>query len=68
MMTKFTTTTRIVRRRHRAIVLFYSILPENWTVNREDLGTGFSFGSEYKMAEHFTRFTRKKCASYWLKT
>ena len=32
-----------------------------WTVNREDLGTRLScFGSEYKMAEHFTRFTRKK--------
>ena len=26
------------------------------------------FDSEYKMAEHFTRFTRKKQANYWLKT
>ena len=26
------------------------------------------FGSEYIMAEHFTRFTRKKWANYWLKT
>ena len=30
-------------------------------VNQEDLGTGLScFGSEYKMAEHFTHFMRKK--------
>ena len=39
-MTTFSTTTRIVKCRHRAIVLFYSILPENWTVNREDLERG----------------------------
>ena len=34
---------------------------ENWTANREDLGTGLGcFGSNYKMAEHFTRFARRK--------
>ena len=48
-MTNFSTTIKIVKSRHRAIVLFYSIFPENWTFNREDLGTRFScFGSEYK--------------------
>ena len=36
-------------------------LPRYWTVTREDLGTRMScFGSEYKMYEHFTRFTRTK--------
>ena len=36
-----------------------------WTVNWEDLGTSLiCFGSECKMAEHFTRFT----ANYCLKT
>ena len=35
-------------------------LPVYWTVNWEDLGTSWScFGSEYTMAEHFTRFTKK---------
>ena len=35
--------------------------PDYWTVNREDLGTRLScFDSEYRMVEHFTRFTTKK--------
>ena len=35
-------------------------LPNYWTVNQGDLGmTSRSFGSKYKMGEHFTRFTRK---------
>ena len=34
--------------------------PDNQTGNREDLETRLScFGSEYKVAEHFTRFTGK---------
>ena len=36
-------------------------LPDYCTVNREDLGTRLScFGSEYKTADHFTRFTKNK--------
>jgi len=35
-------------------------LPDYWTVHRGDLGTRLScFGSAFKMAEHFTGFTRK---------
>ena len=35
-------------------------LPDNQTGNREDLETRLScFGSEYKVAEHFTRFAGK---------
>ena len=35
--------------------------PDYLTVNLEDLGTRLScFDSEYRMAEHFTRFTTKK--------
>ena len=42
-------------------------LPDYWTVNREDLGTRLSsFGGDYKIPAHFTRFTSK--ANYWLKT
>ena len=34
------------------------MLPDNQTGKREDLETKLScFGSEYKVAEHFTRFT-----------
>ena len=42
-------------------------LPDYCTVNREDLRTRFScFGGDFKMVEHFTRFTRKKKANYWI--
>ena len=35
-------------------------LRDYWTVNREDLGTRLNcFGSEYKTADHLTRFTKK---------
>ena len=35
-------------------------LPVYWPVNWEDLGTSLScFGSEYTMAEHIIRFTKK---------
>ena len=44
-------------------------LPDYCTVNREDLETRLScLGSEYKTADHFTRFTKKNQANYWLKT
>ena len=36
-------------------------LPDYWTVNREDLGTRLTcFGSDYKTAEYFTRFTSEE--------
>ena len=35
-----------------------TMMPDNQTGRREDLETKLScFGSEYKVAEHFTRFT-----------
>ena len=43
-------------------------LPDYWTAYREDLRPRLRcFGSEYKKAEHLTRFTKKKWANYWLK-
>ena len=58
-MTNFSTTTKIVKSRHRAIVLFYSIFQKTGHLTEK---------TWERSSAVLVVSTRKKWANYWLKT